>query len=65
MNYLSVDGAHKLKANIVNFWVAQGYSPEVIDIEVLKLNSETAVLRSNLRNGTPPGPTPPRQGRAQ
>lgn len=63
MNYLSEDGAHKLKANIVNFWVAQGYPRDVIDIEILTINSETSVLRSNLRGGTPPGPPPPRQGR--
>ena len=52
--FFTEDDARTLAANIVNFWVGQGYPREVIDVKVETAGSD-AVVRSNLRNGTPPG----------
>jgi hypothetical protein len=54
IKYFSEDEARTLASNIVNFWVSQGYAREVIDVKVEKTDTD-AVIRSNLRNGTPPG----------
>lgn len=54
IKYFSEDEARKLASNIVTFWVSQGYPPEAIDVKVEKTDTD-AVIRSNLRNGSPPG----------
>jgi hypothetical protein len=52
--YFSEDSARKLAANIINFWVSQGYPREVLDVKI-EQSSQDSVVRSNLMNGTPPG----------
>ena len=52
--YFSEDSAKKLASNIVDFWVSQGYPREAVNVTVEKV-SQDAVVRSNLRNGRPPG----------
>lgn len=45
-----------LISNIINYWVSQGYPPETIKVEVGRDSDlEIYTLRSNLRNGSPPG----------
>ena len=59
--FFSEDSARKLASNIVNFWVSQGYPREAVNvtIEQSSRDSRDSVVRSNLKNGTPPGkPTP-------
>ncbi len=52
---LKEPGAYRLRDNIVAFWVSQGYRPDTIKVDVIEERPDTVVVRSNLRNGTPPG----------
>jgi hypothetical protein len=58
--YFTEDNAHKLASNIVNFWVAQGYPREAVGVKIVQSESSMdVVVRSNLKNGTPPGKPKP------
>lgn len=48
------DDARKLAANIIDYWIAQGYPRRAIDVKT-ELSGADVVVRSNLRNGQPPG----------
>jgi hypothetical protein len=52
--HFSEDDARKLAANIIDYWVAQGYPRKAIDVKT-EVSGMDVVVRSNLRNGQPPG----------
>lgn len=54
-DFLLEAGARRLAANIVEYWVKQGYPPAAIDIRTERERTDVVVVRSNLRNGSPPG----------
>lgn len=54
VKHFTEDSARRLASNIIDYWVGQGYPRKAIDVRTEIENSD-AVVRSNLRNGQPPG----------
>lgn len=49
----SLEQAKKLRANILQYWEAQGYDSRHIKVEAV-MDGNDAVIRSGLVNGSPP-----------
>ena len=55
-NYLTQEGARSLARTIEKYWVEEGYKASGINVQVVRDDhAEAYFIRSNLRNGTPPG----------
>ena len=49
----SLEQAERLRANILQYWEAQGYDRSAIRVETV-MDGSDAVIRSGLVNGRPP-----------